>query len=116
MKMKRSVVLVVGIMLLVGMAPAAFADHCQRCRAFPLQGTVACVAAINFFPGYPECWEISDTQCEFAGEQCVAHGGGGLLPLATEFTVASVERLDEPATAAGATLVAAAALPQPTTR
>ena len=113
--MKKRIVLLVGIMLLVGMAPAAFASHCQRCKAFPLQGTVACVPALNFFPGYPECFEISDTQCEFAGEQCVAHGGG-LMPLELEFTVASVERLDEPATAANATLVAAAELPQPTTR
>ena len=94
--MHKRIVLAVAVLLLVAMAPAAFAEHCQRCRPFPLQGTVGCVPAKGLFAGYPICYEISDTQCAFEGTQCVAHGSG-LMPLETEYTVASVERLDAPA-------------------
>ena len=94
------------VVVALSMAPAAMAQ-CRRCSL-----------------AWQDCIPVSS----FGYEICVFEGDGCYLenrcpayaetsePLAAEFTVASVERLDEPQTAAPQTLVAVAATPAPATR
>jgi hypothetical protein len=115
MNRKRVVLLLVAIALLAGMAPEASASHCLRCKIW-MGSWSECIPAINFWNGWTECVDSgTEPVCWYSGTECVAHGSA-LLPLETEFTVASVERLDEPAKDADETRVAAAGLPQPATR
>lgn len=81
--------LVLAIVIVVATAPVAMADHCRRCRNF-----TNCVIAPNF--GFPFC-DDSSGMCILSGPVCT--GPHPLtepeIPFAADFTVASVERLDE---------------------
>jgi hypothetical protein len=80
--------LVLGIAMTV--APSAMAQYCQRCASYP---TYHCVNTIRVF-GYPEC-VADETGCTFQGDVCEPQTAAASL--ASEYTVASVERIDEPA-------------------
>ena len=107
---KRLIPLLV-LTLIVAIAPTALADHCERCR--PVSQT--CGPAITPSSGYEICYEDAfGCHVEIA---CGPHDApDALTPLAAEFTVATVERLDEPKTAASEELIASIAAPLPATR
>jgi hypothetical protein len=105
--MKRTIPLVLAAVMLFSVAPAALADHCEKCK---ISMTFECITAIT--GGRPIC--ISDGfSCTTSGALCT-HNPSAATSLAAEYTVASVERLDEPATKADDKLVAALEAPQPT--
>jgi hypothetical protein len=102
---KRIVLLTALVLIVLSAAPVAMANHCFRCRfyfteheydCFPLPGPV--------LGGRPFCAE-GGTWCETWGDECAPHTAS-IAPLASEYSVASVERLDEPANGANETLVA----------
>ena len=96
---KRLIPLLV-LAVLVMTAPAAMATHCERCK--PLNHT--CVAA-TAIPGWDLCYWDDFEGCVL-GTECEPHAAALSLSLASEYTVASVERLDEPATPAAQTRIA----------
>lgn len=107
---KRLISLLVLTIVLAAMAPAALANHCLRCK--PLGES--CVTALNY--GFQICeWDTWENTC-YTEFPCGSHAASVDEPLAAEFTVASVERLDEPQNGAAETLVASAATPAPATR
>jgi hypothetical protein len=56
--------------------------------------------------GWTECYS-DEFGCQISGDRCYGHPIAQLsTPLAAEYAVASVERLDEPQTAAAETIVA----------
>lgn len=102
---KRLVLMLMAISVFLAVAPLAMADHCVTCR-------------------FGNCWIATVPAyyfCEDLGATCrltVACGGPHPfteeVPFAAEFTVASVERLDEPQPApAGETRVASLETPAP---
>jgi len=99
MKIRLIPLLVLTVVLFT--APAAFATHCVRCSfAQPSH----CIVSINL-AGFEFCWE--DEEGCHVETACSPHGGGlAPEPLAAEFSVASVERLDEPEAKTADTLVA----------
>ena len=105
--MKVKVPLLLAAMLLA-IAPAAMANHCKNCSPAP---ATTCMTVPRF--GFAVCY-YDAAGCHI-DLPCGNHNAP-VAPLATEFTVASVERLDEPQTAAPETLVAAATTPAPATR
>lgn len=106
---KRLIPLLV-LTLIVTIAPAALADHCERCK--PVSQT--CGPAITSSSGYEICFEDAfGCHVEFP---CGPHLQATPEPLAAEFTVASVERLDEPNPPASETLIASVEAPAPATR
>jgi len=86
--MKRFIPLLVLTLTLA--APVAMADHCERCRP----ATLSCGPASNF--GFENCEWTFDNQC-ITSSPCGDHSASlaAAQPLASEFTVALVERLDE---------------------
>jgi hypothetical protein len=92
------------VMVLVT-APAAMAGQCLRCK--PIQQ--ACVP--TDVGGFEVC--IPNTVGCSADFYCYDNPAAPPDTLGSEFTVASVERLDEPRTAAPEALVASAATPRP---
>ena len=107
---KRLVLLLMVFALVLSFAPLAMADHCTTCR-------------------FGNCWPATVPAyyfCEDLGSSCkltVACGGPHPFteeePFAAEFTVASVERLDdrEPAaTSQEQTRVASLETPAPSSR
>jgi hypothetical protein len=110
MKKRLLPLLVLAVAIVLITAPAAMADHCRKCS---LQQT--CAIAVT--GGFPICDDSTGT-CILQGTKCTGPHPLVEEPLAVEFTVASVERLDEPNTAP-ANLVASAApvaTPQSATR
>ena len=105
--MKVKVPLLLAAMILLAIAPAAMADHCRFCSP-----SDTCVIQPNW--GFAECY-YDAVGCH-VDYPCGRHPAWPVAPLASEFTVAAVERLDEPQTAAPETLVAVAATPAPSTR
>lgn len=98
--MKKILYLAVVVGLLVASAPAAFGSHCERCRSAP--PPYECVPVL-VRPGQTEC--IADGEsCWTSGIQCSPHESG--FSLSTEYTVVSVERLDEAGQSAEETRVA----------
>jgi len=105
MSRKRIAFLVVGVALILGVAPSAMASHCFNCRPTP-DGTGVCVAAFGIIPGREFCDDGGD-YCQLSGDVCVPHGlAPEPEPLAAEYFVASIERLDEPQAAVNETLLA----------
>lgn len=100
--MKRMVPLVAIAILLLTVAPAAQAIDCWKCKAFPVAQIKRCVEAFGVRPTFTECYDIGEDDCETAGEECDPETAA--ISLATDYRVASVERLDEPA--ANAALIA----------
>lgn len=86
MKMRAISLLV--LTLVVATAPAALAAHCLRCR--PDRQT--CVTASNY--GFELCNWDSEGMC-YGENFCGAHLAAAPVALASEYQVASVERLDE---------------------
>ena len=106
---KRLIPLLV-LTLIVAIAPTALADHCERCRPVPQ----TCGPALTSSSGYEICYEDAfGCHVEFP---CGPHAPDALTPLAAEFTVATVERLDEPKTSAAEELIASIAAPLPANR
>lgn len=93
----RNVLLIFAAVLLLLTASAALADPfpCNRCVNVP---TPHCVQAFHAF-GHLECTVDADG-CHLSDDEC---GGPGLSEsaLASEYVVASVERIDEPQAANG---------------
>jgi hypothetical protein len=102
---KRLLTLFAVVAITLTIVPSAMADHCYLCYATS-STTGICLEGRRI--GNTEC---DDTfgNCVMTGEQCTH--GTAVASLASEYVVASVERLDEPQKAAE-TLVAAAAVPQ----
>ena len=112
--MTKRIALLAGIALIatLGAAPDAMAYHCFRCKLFQMQ--FSCVAATGTTPGYPIC-ETDGFTCQTSGTRCTPHTAS-VAPLASEYQVASVERLDEPASSESLTLAAATQTAQSLTR
>lgn len=93
--MTKRIALLTGIALIavLSAAPDAKANHCFRCKL--AQMSVSCVAATGTTPGYPVC-ESDGFSCQTSGTRCAAHTAS-VAPLASEYQVASVERLDDAA-------------------
>jgi hypothetical protein len=106
--MKRRIISLLVLAVVLTGAPAAMADHCDRCR--PIDNE--CVPAINY--GFEICWHPGTEYCVLENP-CGDHRAEP-EPLAAEFTVASVERLDEPHTTASETIIASLATPAPANR
>jgi hypothetical protein len=97
---KRLVSLLVLSVVLTAFAPLALADHCSICNA---SGTLCRPAGSG---GKPTCVVIGGV-CMLSGSTCTGpHPLIETEPLAAEFTVISVERLDEPQSPASETRVA----------
>lgn len=109
--MKKRLISLLVLTLVMALAPAAMANHCLRCK--PLAET--CVGSINY--GFQYCdWDDWTGIC-VTSDPCGNHSASLSQPLAAEYAVASVERIDEPqANPAAETLVASAAAPAPATR
>jgi len=105
----RNILLLFATVILLTSASAVMAQpfDCNRCVSLP---TPHCAAAIKVF-GMTTC-DVDATGCHLSGEEC----GPGISAsaLASDYVVASVERIDEPKTAS-APLVADAD-PEPLTR
>jgi hypothetical protein len=85
MKTRLSLLFFAAVILLM-MAPGAMAQYCKRCSGG------ACVNAIRVF-GYPICFTDA-SGCHTDGEQCDPVSSE--TALASEYTVAAVERVEEP--------------------
>ena len=84
--MKKRMISLLVLSIALSLAPTAMAT-CLRCR--PL--LKKCVTAT--VDGFEGCYWAND--CIFSGEYCTV-SQAAVQPLASEFEVASVERLDEP--------------------
>jgi hypothetical protein len=101
MKKRLLPFLVLAVILVT--APAAMADHCRKCKTTQ-DGLQICWIAVS--GGYPFC-DASSGSCVFSGQWCTGpHPFTDEEPLAADFTVASVERLDEAQPAKAETRVA----------
>ncbi len=106
--MKKRIFLLVVVILTLIAVPAAMANHCVRCKPGPTPGQSTCtVATGTLIGGYEGCY-VENGACITFGAFCPPHSAALTTPLASEYRVAAVERLDEPQTAASETLVAAA--------
>ncbi|HYC89204.1 MAG TPA: hypothetical protein VEO54_08345 [Thermoanaerobaculia bacterium] len=105
--MKKRILLMVVVILLILAVPVAMANHCRRCRPGPTPGQSTCtIATGTLLGGYEGCY-VENGSCITFGAACPPHTAA-VTPLAAEYRVASVERLDEPKSGAGETTVAAA--------
>jgi hypothetical protein len=96
---KRFALLAVAALIVVlGAAPDAMANHCFRCKWVAFEQEFDCVPVSGSTVGRPIC-ETDGITCQTSGNQCAPHTAG-VTPLASEYTVASVERLDEPSSGA----------------
>lgn len=103
--MKRLLPLL-AVVAMFAAAPAAMANHCLRCkiRSLPHMEPPSCVSAINF--GFVSCIEDFENDTCIVQTACGNHAVEPAEPLASEFTVASVERLDDAQPAPNTALVA----------
>lgn len=105
--MKKRLIPLLVLTLIIATAPAAMANHCLRCKPVIMD----CGGTLNF--GFEFCeWDISGC---VVSDPCGDHFAMDTQPFAADFTVASVERLDEPNPDASKTLVASNETPQPAT-
>ena len=90
MKKRLVGILVLTVILVAAVAPAAMADHSRKCNL-----NNRCAIAVT--GGKPICDDSSGT-CVLQGTTCTGPHPliDGDEPLAAEFIVASVERIDEP--------------------
>jgi hypothetical protein len=94
------------VVLTVVTAPTLMADHCYRCLTVPAPEVEYCVTYSQpSYQGWLQCYD-DENGCYVSGDRCFNHSAQTSTPLAAEFAVASVERLDEAKTAGTATLVA----------
>lgn len=113
MTRKRLTLFAAVALILLSVAPAALAEHCFRCRFLSTYWECAHISS-SIIGGWPDCWIEADGSCYTAGVPCQPHKKD-LAPLELEYTVASVERLDEPHTTTDPNLLAAVGQPQPET-
>jgi len=104
--MKRSSILLLVVAIALASTPSAMA--CQRCKPILL----ACGTAAT---GWEYCEWTWDNNCITQTPCSSLLATPPSEPLAAEFTVASVERLDEPQAAATETRVASLETPAPDT-
>jgi hypothetical protein len=104
--MKRTIPVLFAVAILFVAAVPAQADHCFRCE-FHVDYSI-CRPNTNF--GNTDC-DDSSGFCQLNGVQC-RHTTAAVTPLASEFQVASVERIDE-APAPNTALVANLDAPKP---
>ena len=84
---KRLVLMLMVFAILLAMAPLAMADHCKTCKFNTCRPATV--------PAYYFC-DASSGTCTLTGPGCGGpHPFTEEEPLAAEFSVASVERLDE---------------------
>lgn len=108
---KRLMLLLTLAVIVLTLAPAAMADHCNRCRT-PTGGVPQCFPATT--GGYPIC-EATATGCTFSGTWCTGPHPFTDDDFGADFVVASVERLDEqPQPRADEPRVASLETPNPT--
>jgi hypothetical protein len=89
-------------------APAAMARECYRCkiRSLPHTEPPQC-KVVTVGPRFFECYEDFELdECVLTGSGCTELAAAAPVTLASEFTVASVERLDDAQAAANTALVA----------
>jgi hypothetical protein len=91
MKRITPLLVAVGLCLLLGSGNAFACKHCTFDRNNP-----DCSICVTRISGGDYC-QFSPPDCVFCEEIGICGGGApvGQLPLATQYTVASVERLDE---------------------
>lgn len=106
--MKRFLYSFLVLVVLLAGALTSVADHCHRCSA-----SQNCRPAAS--GGKPFC-DDSGSVCVLQGLTCTTTHPLEDEPLATEYTVAAVERLDEPQSAPSETRVASIEAPQPANR
>ena len=100
--MKKRMTLLLVLAIALATAPAAMANHCKRCR--PLWE--ACQSGLT--SGFVNCeWSDEIGNC-VTSPSCSHLTAAVVAPLASEYAVASVERIDEaqPQTNADETRVA----------
>lgn len=103
MKKRLLPLFVLTLAVVLAVAPAAMADHCRKCK-----NNQCSIATTG---GFPTCDVIGGT-CTTSGSVCT--GPHPIIdddPLASEFTVVSVERLDAPKPAAPSAQVASLQTP-----
>ena len=90
--MKTRVTLLLVLTIVLATAPAAMANHCKVCR--PLHES--CSTSLNY--GFANCAWNEDTGTCVTSNYCGNHVAAAteIDAFASEFAVASVERLDEP--------------------
>ncbi|HEX6096898.1 MAG TPA: hypothetical protein VF432_11285 [Thermoanaerobaculia bacterium] len=86
--MRKPLLLLLAVIAVFFAAPAALADHCVRC-SFPPPSTTCVWGSVL---GRTDCDDSSGI-CETFGDMC--NHQTAALTLASEFEVASVERIDE---------------------
>jgi hypothetical protein len=93
--MKKSVLLLMVLAIVLTAAPAALADHCRICKV--RQGVPVCWPAVT--GGQPICDDFTNPgTCVLTGATCTGPHPFTDDTFAEDFSVASVERLDEPQT------------------
>ncbi|HEX8254609.1 MAG TPA: hypothetical protein VF846_15810 [Thermoanaerobaculia bacterium] len=107
--MKRFVPLLAIVAIALSFAPPAAADHCARCLIVQPNG----VCAYDRPNGFEFCNMIGDV-CQTSGARCTHTSLSASL--ASEYVVASVERLDEPQQAPKNDTLVASAATAPATR
>jgi hypothetical protein len=101
MKKRLLSLLVLTVVIILAVAPAAMADHCRKC-------SISQRCAIAVTGGKPAC-DDSTGVCILTGTTCTGPHPVIEEPLASEFTVASVVRTDQRQQPADATRVASLA-------
>jgi hypothetical protein len=112
--MTKRIVLLASFALIavLSAAPDAMASHCFRCKL--AQQSFSCVPVFGSTLGRPIC-ETDGITCQTSGTQCTLHTAS-VAPLASEYTVASVQRLDDVGSGADETRVAPTQVAQSITR
>lgn len=87
--MQKRLILLLVFAIVLTAAPSAMASHCARC----LPSLQTCASTLNF--GYEVCYWHPPIQACILEYPCGPHLQATPEPLSAEFTVASVERLDE---------------------
>lgn len=87
--MKKRLIPLLVIILALSIAPAALANHCERCKLVANE----CAWVADY--GWAICAYDTGGNC-YTQNRCGAHAAAAVQPLAAEFRVASVERADEP--------------------
>ena len=96
---KRIVLLsAAALFVVLSAVPDAMANHCFRCKFVAYEQEFDCVPVFGSTPGRPIC-ETDGITCQTSGNQCTLHTAS-VPPLASEYTVAFVERLDDAGDAA----------------
>lgn len=104
--MKKRLIPLLAFAVVLTTAPSAMAGHCARC----LPSLQTCVSTSNF--GFEVCYWYPPIQACVLEYPCGPHLQATPEPLSVEFTVARVERLDEPNANTPGTLVVSLQTPE----